>query len=103
MNAYALAVISHVCTATFDYVPTNGSKVFNGSTSRQCAEVTIINDSAVENSEDFTISISSDDNAVQFGVSVATIVILDDGDSTLSLLTCMCVIYWSMFTQSSQL
>ena len=54
-------------------------------------------DSAVENTEDFTISISSDDSAVQFGISVATIFISDDEDSRSSLLTCMHVIYGVCF------
>lgn len=54
---------------------------FNKTISRQCTGVSIIDDSAVENSENFSFSINSSDTAAQFSTSAATVVIQDDADS----------------------
>ena len=73
--------ICTVFTAYFDYAPTSGVMTFDGAKSRQCTGVAIIDDSVVENSEIFTFSLSSFDNAVQFSTSAAAVVIQDDADS----------------------
>ena len=54
---------------------------FNGTVSRQCTEIVILDDSAVENTENFFFNIISTDLAVTFGTSQAQINITDDADS----------------------
>ena len=52
----------------------------------QSTSVTILDDSSVENDEDFTVSINSMDPGVMLGISTAWVTIIEDNND--SMLTC---------------
>lgn len=44
----------------------------------QCVEINITDDSCVEEDEEFTVHLTTDDDSVKFSTSYATVVIFDD-------------------------
>ncbi len=61
-----------------DYTPVNSVLFLSSNNARQCVNIAIAPDDFVENNETFTVELSGDSNSVTFGVSMATIIIIDD-------------------------
>lgn len=65
-----------------DFSATEQTFFFSASTSRACLQIPIIDDSAVENPEDFLVLISSSDPNVNVSLPMAATVIILDNDRT---------------------
>ena len=67
-----------VCSAPGDYSSGIFPVTFDSMTSTQCISITLVDDNLVEDTETFTVSLSSSDPAVQLGTpSTAFVSILD--------------------------
>ena len=68
-----------------DYLPVTGvAVVFNSAPSQECIQIDIVDDSVVEQNEEFEVEIDSPqfDSAVTIGANPrATVLIVDDGKS----------------------
>ncbi len=61
-----------------DYTPVDSALFLSSNNARQCVNIAIATDDFVENNETFIVELSGDSNSVTFGVSIATIIIIDD-------------------------
>ena len=61
-----------------DFMTTSGVLTFNTSTPIQCGQVTIINDTILENDETFFVLLESTEAVVIIGSSLGNVTILDD-------------------------
>ena len=61
-----------------DFMTTSGVLTFNTSTPIQCDQVTIINDTILENDETFFVLLESTEAVVIIGSSLGNVTILDD-------------------------
>ena len=77
------AIISQVGDTHFlfyiddDYIPQDFTFTFLSSINRMCVDILIIDDGRLEDDEQFSVEISSDDR-VDFGLSTSTITIVDN-------------------------
>ncbi len=60
-----------------DYTPTSEQVTFTNISLLQCINITIISDDITERDEFFSLTIASDDPAVQFNQSMAAVQIID--------------------------
>ena len=61
-----------------DFITTSAVLTFNASTSLQCDQVIIINDSILENNETFFVQLESSDDVVTVSLNSAPVTIIDD-------------------------
>ncbi len=75
-----------------DYTSVNSVLFLSSTNTRPCVNIPIARDYLVEDDETFTVELSSTDDDVTFGVSMGTVIILDDGNvySKLQELWFMC-------------
>ncbi len=68
-----------------DYTSVNSVLLLSSTNTRRCVNIPIATDSIVENNETFTVELSSTDDDVTYGLSIAIVTILnDDGKPTLA-------------------
>ena len=67
-----------VCTAPFDYDGTVQIIEFSSS-GMQFASIIIVNDTVVENTESFTVNITTTDDFITVGLASTEVFIIDDG------------------------
>ncbi len=82
LTNYSLEMpLSFLPSAGQDYEQVNTTIVLSPSVSQQCITLIILDDMNVENYEDFTIKLSSSDQAVQFSDNTTLVYIAQDDDS----------------------
>ena len=67
--------------ASSDYTTVSVDLTFNSGTTTQTVMIPIIGDNMVENTESFTVSLTSADSAVILNPSTTTVTVQDDDDS----------------------
>ena len=66
-------------TGNIDYLPVDEVLVFSKSVSKYTKTVSLINDTLIENTENFALNLTTEDNSVTVG-STATVFINDNDD-----------------------
>ncbi len=61
-----------------DYTGVTEFLIFSPSDTRDCVNISIATDSLLEDDETFTVELSRNTDGVTLGVSMATVIILDD-------------------------
>ena len=67
-----------LCSAPDDYTAVSQVLTFQPGSDRQCVEVAIVNDDELENEEQFTVTITTDEDRVTLEPDSTTVTITDD-------------------------
>lgn len=70
-------------TANTDYIPSIGQLTFQSDHLEQCANIAVLEDTVLEDTEEFSVQLNTTDQAVDFTIETATVTLLND-DSELS-------------------
>ena len=67
-----------LCSAPDDYTSVSQDLTFQPGSDRQCVEVAIVNDDELENEEQFTVTITTEEDRVTLEPDSTTVTITDD-------------------------
>ena len=78
---FSVPLCAHISTADFMVAPP--ALTFNSGTRSQNVMVTALPDTVSEGDEDFSLSLTEDDTAVEFSIFTATVDIIDTSEYSL--------------------
>ena len=85
-------------TAPDDYVSTSSDLTFSQSSSRECVNVSIVNDDELENEEEFRLTLTTGEDKVNLIPDSTTVRITDDdGEATNQFVRCLHIQKFTFF------